>query len=525
MVLYSRLGHLCVDPRPAVRKSAGQTLFCTISSHGSVLGVDSHWKDLVWNVLFPLLEEVRHFTSTASRERDKHANNPNFLMHHSRDTAEKQWAETSVLTLAGVTRVFNSKCWILMKLANNEFHRMWVFLLNIIEMSALSRNSEIALSALRGFHELLGNQNYFSSASSFAGASNSTAQTFAAAASAASVVNTNPGAPSTQSPSSTTASSANQQQQNCAVNSMFKMFDIVEWLAAWKTWSNIGNSLLSANNSNNAKTTANNANPPTITPSNNNSINQWPPPTQTFLTCYIDLVPVLVEKLAPVSKFTTNDFENFSVIIDKLLSVPVLSSDYSSFILMQVDNNLTPLQNTSLNTMKSFVKLLKSTDTADFQKDFIPLVFERLLSFVLYACYNSNPLFTAVNAANGASQMNGEHKSSPTFMGAKPSEVVTINFVPFGEKSLLMATSLYEEWANHEVVIESGILRTIIQTLYVPMSLKYSCPSPTTWKLSVECLFSILKRALPIAFKNRPHFETMWLDLAKTFEDFLFTKK
>ena len=81
-VLYSRLGQLCVDPRPAVRKSAGQTLFCTISSHGSVLSVDLHWKDLVWNVLFPLLEQVKQFTSTASRERDKHLNQPNFLMHH-----------------------------------------------------------------------------------------------------------------------------------------------------------------------------------------------------------------------------------------------------------------------------------------------------------------------------------------------------------------------------------------------------------------------------------------------------------
>jgi len=30
-------------------------------------------------------------------------------MHHSRDTAEKQWAETRFLTLAGVARVFNAK--------------------------------------------------------------------------------------------------------------------------------------------------------------------------------------------------------------------------------------------------------------------------------------------------------------------------------------------------------------------------------------------------------------------------------
>ena len=39
MVLYSQLGHLCVDERPAVRKSAGQTLFSVISSHGAALAV------------------------------------------------------------------------------------------------------------------------------------------------------------------------------------------------------------------------------------------------------------------------------------------------------------------------------------------------------------------------------------------------------------------------------------------------------------------------------------------------------
>ena len=81
----------------------------------------------------PLLEQVKYFTSTASRERDKHPNNPNFLMHHSRDTAEKQWAETSVLTLSGVTRVFNSKYSVLIKLSQEEFHKMWLFLLNILQ--------------------------------------------------------------------------------------------------------------------------------------------------------------------------------------------------------------------------------------------------------------------------------------------------------------------------------------------------------------------------------------------------------
>ena len=321
MVLYSRLGHLCVDQRPAVRKSACQTLFCTISSHGSILNADLHWKDLVWNVLFPLLELVQLNTSTASRERDKHANHPNFLMHHSRDTAEKQWAETSVLTLAGVTRVFNSKSWILMKLEDREFQKMWLFLLNIIKTLAISQNSEISLSALRGFHELLGNQNYFSSSSSSysSNMSNSAAQTVAAAAAAASIVNTT----TTQSsinqhtnkkPNDSQTSQTNNTINNSQQDSLIK-FDLSQWLSAWKTWIEIGNLL---NSFTMDKKAAN---------GNVESINQekmmWPPPSQTFLTCFVDLVSVIVEKLAPNSNFLPQDFEDFSIIIDKLLSIPV----------------------------------------------------------------------------------------------------------------------------------------------------------------------------------------------------------
>jgi len=270
------------------------------------------------------------------------------MMHHSRDTAEKQWAETSVLTLAGVTRVFNSKCWILMKLANDEFHKMWLFLLNIIETLALSHNSEIALSALKGFHELLGNQNYFSSASSFAGASNSAAQTVAAAAAAASIVN-QPITPVNASPSGPLSPSVNTPSS--ANNVVVKTFDIQQWLAAWKTWLDIGNSLLNSNGNSNESNQG----------SNNGNLSNWPPPCQTFLTCYVDLVPVILERLAPASKFTNKDFENLSQIVDKLLSIPVLNNDYYSLTHMQtdkVDGNLNPLQSSSLNIVRNFIKVL-----------------------------------------------------------------------------------------------------------------------------------------------------------------------
>lgn len=49
MCLYGKLGDLCVDPRPAVRKSAGQTLFSTISAHGGLLE-NATWYTVLWKV-------------------------------------------------------------------------------------------------------------------------------------------------------------------------------------------------------------------------------------------------------------------------------------------------------------------------------------------------------------------------------------------------------------------------------------------------------------------------------------------
>lgn len=102
MCLFARLGDLCGDPRPAVRKSAGQTLFSTISAHGNLLNPPT-WQAVLWQVLFPLLDKVRKLSSCASSE--KVDTSGNILIHHSRNTAQKQWAETQVLTLSGVSRV------------------------------------------------------------------------------------------------------------------------------------------------------------------------------------------------------------------------------------------------------------------------------------------------------------------------------------------------------------------------------------------------------------------------------------
>ena len=54
--------------RPSVRKSSGQTLFSTIAAHGSILEAKT-WQAVLWQVLFPLLDNVIIQSDNASSER------------------------------------------------------------------------------------------------------------------------------------------------------------------------------------------------------------------------------------------------------------------------------------------------------------------------------------------------------------------------------------------------------------------------------------------------------------------------
>ena len=62
------------------------------------------WRQLFWDVLFPLLENVENEIKMA--DKSKSSDSKNFLVHHSRDTKEKQWAETKRLTLNGLAKLF-----------------------------------------------------------------------------------------------------------------------------------------------------------------------------------------------------------------------------------------------------------------------------------------------------------------------------------------------------------------------------------------------------------------------------------
>lgn len=102
---------------------------------------------------------------------------------------------------------------------------------------------------------------------------------------------------------------------------------------------------------------------------------------------------------------------------------------------------------------------------------------------------------------------------------------VTMNYVPFGEKALTMVVNLYQKTASEPVVIDGEILRHVIEALRVPLSMKYACPSATTWKLAVTSLLAVLHTGLPLARTYPEKFQNMWPVLADTMDDFLFPKR
>ncbi|XP_013148970.1 PREDICTED: protein MON2 homolog isoform X1 [Papilio polytes] len=149
MCLYIRLSELCTEARAPVRRAASQTLFSCIGAHGTLLSKPA-WRALL-NVLFPMLDQVQKQSNIASSE--KVDTGEHILIHHTRNTAQKQWAETQVLTLSGVSRVFHSRFQLLTGVG--DFQRSWAALLDYITDFALRRSHEVSLAALKSFQEVV----------------------------------------------------------------------------------------------------------------------------------------------------------------------------------------------------------------------------------------------------------------------------------------------------------------------------------------------------------------------------------
>ncbi|CEG64314.1 hypothetical protein RMATCC62417_01309 [Rhizopus microsporus] len=161
MLLLLQLSHTCTDWRPEVRNGANQTLFRTISMNGHVLG-SQLWNACIWKVLFPLLDSIKMSSIRASKmslgnrtpmtnvaERDSSG----FMLHHSRDTADKQWDETKVLILTGISSIFHDFLNDLYQL--EHFSRAFTLLLAHLEDSCLRSSQEVSLASIKSLKSLV----------------------------------------------------------------------------------------------------------------------------------------------------------------------------------------------------------------------------------------------------------------------------------------------------------------------------------------------------------------------------------
>ncbi|XP_004416514.1 PREDICTED: protein MON2 homolog isoform X4 [Odobenus rosmarus divergens] len=478
LCLYAKLGELCVDPRPAVRKSAGQTLFSTIGAHGTLLQ-HSTWHTVIWKVLFHLLDRVRESSTTADKEKIE-SGGGNILIHHSRDTAEKQWAETWVLTLAGVARIFNTRRYLLQPLG--DFSRAWDVLLDHIQSAALSKNNEVSLAALKSFQEILQIVSPVRDSDK--------PETPPAVNVPVPVLIGSISGPGLSRPFVRTDSVGERLGRYSSSEPPVvtdELEDLNLWWAAWNTWYRIGSE----------------STKPPVTFDKLTFI-----PSQPFLTALIQIFPALYQHIK--TGFNMDDLQKLGVILHSAVSVPI-SSDASPFILPSyTEAVLTSLQEAVLTALDVLQKAI--CVGPENMQIMYPAIFDQLLAFVEFSC--KPPQY---------GQLETKHIANAKYNQA---EWVALNYVPFAERSLEVVVDLYQKTACHKAVVNEKVLQNIIKTLRVPLSLKYSCPSESTWKLAVSSLLKVLSIGLPVARQHASSgkFDSMWPELANTFEDFLFTK-
>ena len=151
-VIYNSLYNISQDARPEVRNSGARTLFAMVSAHGNRLSMKI-WEQCLWEKLFPLLRYSFHMSITSSKEEAEAAllgkskgEQVRLVVHHSRNTEQKQWDETVVVCLAGMSRLIRSHVDTISQMKG--FEDGWSELMVVVESSLAGGRKEVALSAM-----------------------------------------------------------------------------------------------------------------------------------------------------------------------------------------------------------------------------------------------------------------------------------------------------------------------------------------------------------------------------------------
>lgn len=152
MHLLKNLSLLCSDDRSEVRNSANQTLFRTIGMNGQLLTLEA-WNMCIQKVLFPLLERIRNSSKVVQRSGSLNKIISPKLAPLGARSAFKQWDETKVITLAGVTKSLLDFLPLLVGLI--DFPNYWKIFLDFMKTTCLEGSQEVSVAALKNLRQLV----------------------------------------------------------------------------------------------------------------------------------------------------------------------------------------------------------------------------------------------------------------------------------------------------------------------------------------------------------------------------------
>jgi len=165
-IALSKLYNLTLDTRAEVRNAAVNTLFSCIMGKGNDFSGDK-WRLCLQSTVLALYEQVsthlRAESTPPPTNKSRRASRYSVSRHHSRDSSNKQWVATQVLTVRGITRVlrahFSSLLMTANEASNNDipwFQDAWVKVLDCAWESASQRGDREYLDIRSCGVELLG---------------------------------------------------------------------------------------------------------------------------------------------------------------------------------------------------------------------------------------------------------------------------------------------------------------------------------------------------------------------------------
>lgn len=156
---FGELSYVALDDRTEVRNSAINTLFGTAVTYGAQFEL-KEWQMFIDETVLPLaakLNQGRDPKLAVGSEVKPPASSSagGYVMHHSRDNVEKQWDESRVLMLTGISRVLQTN-WQYLLAHASWFAVVWRQLLKHVARNAESGMSkEVVLASVNTLQTLL----------------------------------------------------------------------------------------------------------------------------------------------------------------------------------------------------------------------------------------------------------------------------------------------------------------------------------------------------------------------------------